>query len=119
MMKHTLTILSLYFVPSFVLAQFNANDGAAPFFQSVSRFINGGVNPVTIGVIPVLILLALVYVVYSGVSFIMASEDQAKRNEKKQQIFWGIIGLFVITSIWGLVAVVGQSFGLFAGGTLR
>ncbi|MFT6829799.1 MAG: hypothetical protein ACJAV6_000636, partial [Candidatus Paceibacteria bacterium] len=42
----------------------------------------------------------------------------AKRNEKKQQIFWGIIGLFVIVSIWGLVAVVGRSFGLFAGGTL-
>ncbi|MFT6361381.1 MAG: ABC-type multidrug transport system permease subunit [Candidatus Paceibacteria bacterium] len=111
MIKKTLTILSLYLVPSFVLAQFNANDGAGPLFQSVSTFINGAV-------IPVLILLALTYVVYSGVSFIMASGDQAKRNEKKQQIFWGIIGLFVIVSIWGLVAVVGRSFGLFAGGTL-
>ena len=112
MIKKAFTILSLYFVPSWVLAQFDATGGAEPFFNSVGIFINERL-------IPVMILLALVYVIYSGVSFIASAGEQAKREEKKKQILWGIIGLFVIMSIWGLVALVGRSFNLFAGGVLQ
>ncbi|MCA9352705.1 hypothetical protein KC901_00815 [Patescibacteria group bacterium] len=111
--KKIITLLLCMLFPSFALAQFKAGEGAVSFFESVSVFVNRNL-------IPVLILLALTYVVYSGVSFIMTSASSTgEREQKKRQIFWGIIGLFVIVSVWGLVAVVGRSFGLFAGGTLR
>jgi len=126
MLKKFYTTLSiLYFIPSITLAQnisreaansssfqLDATEGAETFFQSLNGFINTRI-------IPTIILLALAYVVYSGVSFIVSSTDSEGREDKKKHIFWGIVGLFVITSVWGLVAIVGRSFGLFAGGVLK
>ena len=107
--KKIITILSII-LPVGVFAQLNASR-ADTLFDSARELINTRL-------IPLFIALALTYTIYSVVQFIAAQDDTQKREEKKQQIFWGIIGLFVITSIWGLVAVVGNSFGLFAGGTL-
>lgn len=110
-MKNILIIVSsLTLFPLMVSAQFDGSD-AESLFVSAHSLITGRI-------IPLFIALALTYTIYSVVQFMAASDDSQQREEKKQQIFWGIIGLFVITSIWGLIAIIGDSFGLFAGGTL-
>lgn len=83
---------------------------------SLARSINSFINR---GIIPLFVALALMYTMYAIVDFILMGSDSQKKAEKKQKIFWGIIGLFVIVSIWGLVAVIGNTFGIFAGGTLE
>jgi hypothetical protein len=110
MFRKTIITISSISLPVGVFAQFDPST-ATTLFDSIRDVINTRL-------IPVFIALALMYTIYSVVQFIAAQDDTQKREEKKQQIFWGIIGLFVITSIWGLVAVVGNSFGLFAGGNL-
>lgn len=99
-------------LPITTFAQFSARDGAENLFVTARVFISGRL-------IPVFVALALAYTLYSVFQFMAAVDDSQQREEKKQQIFWGIIGLFVITSIWALVAIIGESFGLFAGGTLQ
>lgn len=108
--KKTILILT-GILPTTSFAQFNARDGAENLFITIREFISGRL-------IPVFVALALAYTLYSIFQFMAAVDNSQQRDEKKQQIFWGIIGLFVITSIWGLVAIVGESFGLFAGGKL-
>lgn len=105
-----ITTITLGFIPSIAFAQFDASN-ATSLFETMHSLISGRL-------IPLFIALALTYTIYSVVQFMAASDDTQQREEKKQQIFWGIIGLFVITSIWGLIAIIGDSFGLFAGGTL-
>ncbi len=73
---------------------------------------------ITKQLIPLMILLALIYVIYAVVEFIRENEDTKARQEKQQKIFWGVIGLFVLISVWALVALVANSFSLFAGGKL-
>ncbi|MCI5051047.1 MAG: hypothetical protein MRY57_01960 [Candidatus Pacebacteria bacterium] len=109
-MKKILATISLFSFPSLVRAQFDASR-ADRLFESMHELISGRL-------IPLFIALALTYTIYSVFQFIAAQDDSQQREEKKQQIFWGIVGLFVITSIWGLIAIIGDSFGLFAGGTL-
>jgi hypothetical protein len=69
--------------------------------------------------IPLMILLALVYIAYAVFEYIAEGAESQAKEEKKQKIFWGVIGLFIIVSIWALVAIVANSFGIFAGGTLK
>lgn len=102
---------SLLMLPSLVSAQGNAQDA-----RSLTAYLSGLINQ---RLIPLFISMALAYTIYSVVTFIAADSESQKREEKKQQIFWGVIGLFVIISIWGLVAVISNSFNIFAGGTLK
>ena len=68
--------------------------------------------------VPLFLTLGVLYVIWSVVMFIRAFADTKQREELKNQIFWGIIGLFVILSIWSLVALIGQTFDITGGGSL-
>lgn len=59
-------------------------------------------------VVSVLISLAVIFIVWHAVKFIMTNAPD-KRQEEGKSILWGIVGLFIILSIWGLVAILGNS----------
>src|SRR5574343_385689 len=62
-------------------------------------------------VIPVIMALGIVYFVWGVVSYVISSDEEAKKAGK-DRIIYGIIGLVVITSMWGLVAIVVDTFGI-------
>ena len=62
-------------------------------------------------VIQVAIALAVVWIVVSVVRFlIIGAADEEARKNAKNSIIWGVVGLFVILSIWGIVFILTQSF---------
>ncbi|KKU67316.1 MAG: hypothetical protein UX89_C0016G0019 [Parcubacteria group bacterium GW2011_GWA2_47_16] len=63
-------------------------------------------------VIPFLVGLAVMLVIYGIVGFISHAADEEKRTEAKNFIIWGIIGIFVMISIWGFVNILVKTFNL-------
>lgn len=63
--------------------------------------------------VPVLMLLSLAVFIWGVVVFIFKSDDEKARAEGKQRILWGLIGLFVIVSVWGLVVLLSEITGIF------
>lgn len=59
--------------------------------------------------IGILISLAVIYIIWTAVRFAMAGEGEA-RTALRGQIVWGVIGLAIILSIWGLVAILTNTF---------
>ncbi len=85
----------------------------AAFAQSTIRDVNSLTGTLTsIGnvVIQILIAFAVVYIIFNVIRYIMSANDPAKRKEIGLGILYGIVGLFVILSIWGLVAILTNSF---------
>jgi uncharacterized membrane protein len=66
-------------------------------------------------VIPLLVTLAVIYVIVGIIKYATASDDESQATARKS-ILHGIIALFVIVSIWGLVAILNQTFGVGQGG---
>lgn len=62
-----------------------------------------------------LISAAVVYVIYGAFRMISSEEG---REEGKKTIYYGIIGLFVMVSIWGLVNILQGTFNLAGQGPL-
>ncbi|MBI5004835.1 MAG: hypothetical protein HZC04_01455 [Candidatus Lloydbacteria bacterium] len=63
--------------------------------------------------IPILVTLALIAFFWGVTKYaIKGADDEKEREQGKQIMIWGIIGLFVIVSVWGLVAVVQNTFNL-------
>lgn len=61
--------------------------------------------------IPAFIGFALLVFIWGVVQFIATSEEK-KREEGRRRMVWGLIGLFVIVSVWGLVALIQSLTGI-------
>ena len=72
-----------------------------------TTIISGMLRPL----VPLLIGLAVVVFIY-GVLVLMFSEGGEKKEDGKKFMFWGIIGIFVMVSLWGLVNIVKSTFNL-------
>jgi hypothetical protein len=56
--------------------------------------------------------LALLAFFWGLAVFIFQAGDEQARGRGKQIMLWGIIALFVIIAVWGIVALLQQIFGL-------
>lgn len=62
-------------------------------------------------IIPVLITLGVVYFIYGVITYVISKDEEAKKRGTTVMIY-GIIGLVVIVSVWGLVTIVKSTFGI-------
>ncbi len=61
-------------------------------------------------VIPILFALALLGFFYGLVMYIFGKEDN--KEQAKKTMIWGVVALFVMASVWGLVAWLGTALGV-------
>lgn len=62
-------------------------------------------------IIPILFLIATVVFLWGIILFITSGGDEEKRKEGRQYIIFGLIGLFVMVAVWGIVSVLVGFFG--------
>lgn len=60
--------------------------------------------------IPVVVALALLVFFWGLVMFIFNQSNEEKRGKGKDIMIWGIIALFVMVSVWGLVNLLAETF---------
>lgn len=63
-------------------------------------------------VIPILMILATVVFLWGVITYITAGGDEDKSKTGKTYIIWGLIGLFAMVAIWGLVRALVNTFGV-------
>jgi heme/copper-type cytochrome/quinol oxidase subunit 2 len=63
-------------------------------------------------VIPLIIAIAVVVFLVGVVKYITAGGDEEKRKEARNVMIYGIIGLFVMVAVWGLVNLLVNTFNL-------
>lgn len=62
-------------------------------------------------IIQILFALALMYFLFGVYGFIKNADNATERAKSGKAILWGIVGLAVMVSVWGLVAIVAGTFG--------
>ena len=55
---------------------------------------------------------SVVMFIWGVVQYVINSDEEAKKEKGKQFMIWGIIGLTVMVSVWGLVRIVGTTFNI-------
>jgi membrane protease YdiL (CAAX protease family) len=101
--------LSLYL--SLFLISFMALPAMATSINTFKDLVDRAVNTIIAPIVPLLIGLAVLVFLYGVLNFTF-SEGGAKKEEGKQYMIWGIVGLFVMVSVWGLVAILQGTFNL-------
>lgn len=62
-------------------------------------------------IIPILIAVAVVVFIIGIIQYVLGKSDDAK-TEGRSRMIYGLIGLMVIVSIWGLIAILQRTFGI-------
>lgn len=72
--------------------------------SDVGSFIINVINNI---LVPVLFAIAFIVFLW-GVfdTFILGAQDEEKRAKGKDLMLWGLIGFFVMVSVWGLVNIL-------------
>lgn len=65
--------------------------------------------------IRILFGLAVAYFFWGMIQFIAKSGEERARTEGRKKMLWGIIALFVMASIYGILALVGSTLGINTG----
>lgn len=82
---------------------------ANPDFQDLIKKITCVINN---SIIPLIFSVAVVSFVYGVVQYVINDADESKKDHGRQFMIWGIVALAVMISVWGLVKIVGNTFGI-------
>ena len=93
-------VLSSLFLPQLVFAAKPKN------FTDIVRILTNLLN----ATVPALFSLALLLFFWGIAKFMLNASDEKARTEGRDTIFYGIIALFVIFSLWGILRLLENTF---------
>ncbi|MCR4306785.1 MAG: pilin [Candidatus Yonathbacteria bacterium] len=105
-MKKFIPLIALLVLPAIALAQ-----TVQTVIATVSNILNL--------VIPIVITLAVIYFFWGLAKYILNADNEEARTEGRSIMIYGIIALFVMVSVWGLIGLVGNTFNVGQGGSGR
>lgn len=78
--------------------------------KAVSNFFDLVVDPA----VTVLFALAILYFVYGVFSFIQSKSqgDSVDFKEGANHVLWSTVGLFIMISVWGIIAILKKTVGV-------
>jgi len=104
--KLIIIALLLFLLPLAVLAQgpdLGQNPGTL-----------GGVGTTILRILNVVVLiimsLALIYFFWGLAQYILSAGDDAKKGEGRNIMIYGVVALFVMVAVWGLVGILKRTF---------
>lgn len=122
-LKIGLVVMAIVLLPSVVSAQANLGTNVAQVgslscmdYYKADATLGGMFTYITCTinktVIPLIFAIAMVTFIWGVVQFALNADDTEKKAKARDFMIWGIIGLTVMIGVWGLVKVLGATFGL-------
>ncbi|MEX0935107.1 MAG: pilin [Candidatus Paceibacterota bacterium] len=62
--------------------------------------------------VPIIIAAAVLLFLWGVLRYILKSGEPEERKKAQQTMIWGIIGIFVMVSVWGIVNILVNTFNL-------
>lgn len=96
------------FAPAFVFAQTLGN--IEILVQSIGRLVGLA--------LPIVVAIALLAFFWGIVKYVFAQGNEEAKADAKKIMLWGLVALFVMVSVWGLVRFIGNALGIQQGDTI-
>ena len=98
------------FLPAIIF--FTPIIASAQQFQNLNDVLEWVLNLVNNYFIPLLVAIALLAFFWRNIVALAKKDELVQKAEIKWYLFWGVIALFVMVSVWGLVGILADAFGI-------
>lgn len=79
-------------------------------FSTLGSLFNWASCTLIKSVVPLLFSLAVVGFIWGVIQYFINAENEEKRKKGKTYMIWGLVALFVMISMWGLVGILTNTF---------
>lgn len=79
-------------------------------FDKIGNIFNWASCTIISTVIPLLFTLATAGFIWGIIKYFLNPNSEEERKKGKSYMLWGLIALFVMISVWGLVNVFSETF---------
>lgn len=110
-MKLTTKIAGLVITPALFLPALAFAQTDAPGIDRIIRIVEGLLRTA----VPIVMTLAVLYFFWGLARYILAAGSEEAKAEGRRIMIGGVIALFVMVSVWGLVRWLGQVVGVNSG----
>lgn len=87
--------------------------GGTSFKSFVGQGTTGLIGVLNTVVVPIIVALAFAVFIWGVVNyFFIGQGNDTKREQGKQFVLWGILGMVVLFSVWGLVNILLSTLGV-------
>ena len=102
-MKKISYVMGAFLTPFLAFAQINSVRDAGSVVIDI-------INNVAVPIVFALAFIVFIYGIFQY--FIQGGHDEEKREAGRSLMLWGIIGFFIMVSVWGLVRILSGTFAL-------
>lgn len=99
-MKKIISIVSLFMFP---IVAFGGVEDSESLFKLINDILGQ--------ILPIIISIAVIWFIYNVFAYVIAGDEEKKKVAKNNMI-WGVVALFVMVSVWGLVNILGGTLDL-------
>jgi len=80
--------------------------------MTVEGFKNALIDSVLNPLVGLLFALAVLYFTWGIFKFIANADNEEERRKGTQHMIWGIVGMFIMTAVWGILRVLANTVGV-------
>lgn len=80
--------------------------------EALYLFLENAVKLIIQPLIGLLFALALVYFLWGAAQFVLNSGESQGREKGKKAMVWGLVGLFIMTAVFGILSIITNTFGV-------
>ena len=84
--------------------------GSGQVPQAVQNFMASVMTEIVNPLLGLIFALALLYFVYGLFVFILNANTPAKREEGRQHLLWGVIGMLIMVSVFSIIKLALNTF---------
>lgn len=110
--KFITLLFILLLTPGVIYAQGSTANACDDNIENISELLGLFACIIRSALIPLLITLSIVIFIIGIIKYIAKADEEKEREEGRKFMLYGIIALFVMVSIWGLVGIIQGTFGL-------
>lgn len=87
--------------------------GIIPTAEASMQTLMNSVNRVILNPLIVLLFaLAVVYFLYGVGEYLFSPDNEEIRKSSKSRMIWGIIGMFIMFSVFGILKIITNTLGI-------
>jgi len=79
---------------------------------SVADIVQTLNNEILNPVVALLFALAFLYFTWGIIKFISNSDSSDGRKQGKDSMIWGVVGMFIMVGVWGILSITINSLGI-------